>query len=110
LSTGDEPYTRILSTFSETTCLQVNNTQFTFSRVSPQSNLPLESVVLVSPVIDYLNGTVVTCIDTATGITSSTTIKIITNLGKSILEAEIIKLFELYSVMCLIHYAFISGQ
>jgi hypothetical protein len=89
LSTGDESYTRILSTFSEITYLQVNNTQFTFSRVSPQSSIPLESVVLISPANDYLNGTVVTCIDTDTGITSSTIIKIITDLGKSTLEAEI---------------------
>jgi hypothetical protein len=93
LSTGDESYSRILSTFSETTYLQTNHTQFTFSRVSPQSSLPLESVVLVSPARDYLNGTVVTCTDTATGISSSTTIKIITDLGKSTIEAEIIMLF-----------------
>jgi hypothetical protein len=92
LSTGDESYSRILSTFSETTYLQVNNTQFTFERASPQSNLPLESVVLVSPANDYLNGTVVTCIDTAAGKSSSTIIKIITDLGKSKLEAEIIML------------------
>ena len=77
LSTGDESYSRILSTFSETTYLQLNNTQFTFSRVSPQSNLPLESVVLISPATNYLNGTVVNCTDTATGKSSSTIIKII---------------------------------
>ena len=58
---GDEPYSRILSIFSETTYLQVNNTQFTFSRVSPSGTSPIESLLLISPVSSYLNGTMVNC-------------------------------------------------
>ena len=80
---GDESYSRILSPYSETTYLRLNNTQFTFSRVSPQSNLPLESLMIISPATNYLNGTVVNCMDTDTSKSSSTIIKIIAdNMGK----------------------------
>ena len=73
--------------------LQVNNTHFTFSRVSPQGNLPLESVLLISTVSIYLNGTVVSCTDRTTGKSSSTIINIITDPGKSItISKEMLKL------------------
>jgi hypothetical protein len=79
LSTGDESYERILSTSSEMSSLQVNNTQFIFSRVSPSGSAPVESLLLISSASSYLNGTVVNCIDRTTGNSSSTIINIITD-------------------------------
>ena len=100
----DESYSRILSAYSETTNLQVNNTQFTFSRVSPQSSSPLESVLLISPVSSYLNGTVVSCTDRSTGKSSSTIINIITDLGKSIITLILYEREKVAKILKLSHY------
>ena len=82
-STGDEPYSRTFSRYTETMGFQINTTQFTFSRVSPQGSSPLVSVLLIGPISRYLNGTVVNCTDGTGGEISSTIIKIITDLRKS---------------------------
>ena len=84
-------YSRLLSTSSEITSLQVNNTQFTFSRVSLPNTLPLVSVLLISPVSSYLNRTVVNCTDRTTDKSSSTIINIITDLGKFCIYTALIQ-------------------
>ena len=53
----------------QTLYLMVNSTKFTISRVSAQSTSPLVSRLLINPVSNYLNETVVNCTD----ITSETT-------------------------------------
>ena len=55
----------------------VNNTVFTFSRLSGPNSLPLISRLLIGPLSDDLNGTVVTCVDLVTSNSSSTVINIV---------------------------------
>ena len=56
------------------TQLLVNSTMFNFSRTSAQDSLPVMSKLVISPVNDSLNGTVVNCIDLDTSNSSSTTV------------------------------------
>ena len=57
--------------------LTVNNTVFTIYRLSDPNSLPLMSRLLIRPVSDDLNGTVVTCVDLEASISSSTIINIV---------------------------------
>ena len=43
--------------------LMVNSMLFNFSRTSARGSLPVESTLVIGPVSDNLNGTVVNCID-----------------------------------------------
>ena len=54
--------------------LIVNSTMFNFSRTSAQDRLPVMSRLLISPVSDGLQGTVINCVDVETSEVSSTTI------------------------------------
>ena len=70
--------TRLLSTLSGMSRLQINLTSFTFSRISAPSSLPLMSRLLISPTYTTLNGTVFRCEDVASS-DSSTTLVYVTN-------------------------------
>jgi hypothetical protein len=54
--------------------LMVNSTVFRFSRTSARDSLPVESRLLIGPVSDSLNGTVINCDDLQSSQSSSTTI------------------------------------
>ena len=54
--------------------LVVNSTVFCFSRTSAENSLPVMSRLLISPVSNGLNGTVINCVDMDTAESSSTTI------------------------------------
>ena len=57
--------------------LLVNLTVFNFSKTSAKDRLPVMSrLVLISPVSDGLNGTVINCVDVETSESSSTTVNI----------------------------------
>ena len=43
--------------------LMINSALFSFSRTSARGSLPVESTLVIGPVSDNLNGTVVNCID-----------------------------------------------
>lgn len=73
----DRRYTRILSTISQMSQLMINQTVFTFSRISGENSLPLTSRLSISPIGSGLNGTLVNCTDLATFNTSSTIINVI---------------------------------
>ena len=57
--------------------LTVNNIVFTFYRLSGPNSLPLMSRLLIRPVSDNLNGTVITCEDLETSNSSSTVINVV---------------------------------
>ena len=54
--------------------LIVNSIVFNFSRTSAQDRLPVMSKLLISPVSNSLNGTVINCVDVETSEVSSSTI------------------------------------
>ena len=72
--------TRILTEYTQAwSFLRFSTSLFTFSVISPPHTSPLSSSLLISPVIDNLNGTEVTC-DPLTSISShSASISIIDN-------------------------------
>jgi hypothetical protein len=74
---SDGRYTRILSTISQMSQLMINQTVFTFSRISGENSLPLTSRLSISPIGGGLNGTLVNCTDLATFNTSSATIDVV---------------------------------
>ena len=78
---NSEEYTRLVSMFDQApSILVVNSVMLNFSVISPPDSLPLMSMLLISPVIDNLNGTEVTCLDRITRDSShSATISIINN-------------------------------
>ena len=55
----------------------VNSTVFDFSRTSARNSLPVESRLLIGPVGNSLNGTVISCDDLESSESLSTTIVII---------------------------------
>ena len=57
--------------------LMVNSTLFSFSRTSARNSLPLESSLVIGPISDHLNGTVINCIDLESLQNLSTTVVII---------------------------------
>ena len=57
--------------------LMVNSTLFSFSRISARGSLPVESTLLIDPVSNNLNGTVVNCFDLVSSNSLSTTVIII---------------------------------
>ena len=57
--------------------LTVNNTLFTIYRLSGPNSLPLMSRLLIRPVSDNLNGTVITCEDLETSNSSSTVVNVV---------------------------------
>ena len=57
--------------------LMVNSTVFDFSRTSARNSLPVESRLLVGPVGNYLNGTVINCDDLESSESLSTAIIIV---------------------------------
>ena len=67
--------------------VMINNSIFTFSRLSGSDSLPLISRMIVNPVTSGLNGAVVNCFEgsTAINLVSTTTIRIIDpgQFGKS---------------------------
>ena len=76
---GNEPtaieFTRtITSTGSAMLNVIINSTVFNFSRISAHNSVPLMSRLVISPVSNGLNGTVMNCVDAAAGEVSSTTI------------------------------------
>ena len=73
---GPEDFTRTFdSTGSPTSQLTVNSTlMFNFSRISANNGVPVMSRVVISPVSNSLNGTVMKCVDTDTAEVPSTTI------------------------------------
>jgi hypothetical protein len=72
---GDSEVTRtITSTGSAISPLTVNSMMFNFSRISPHNSMPLMSRLVISPVSNSLNGTVMNCVDLDTGEVASTTI------------------------------------
>lgn len=56
--------------------LIVNSTVFNYSKTSAKDRLPVMSRILISPVSDRLNGTVINCVDVETAEVSSTTVNI----------------------------------
>ena len=56
--------------------LIVNLTVFNFSKTSAKDRLPVMSRILISPVSNGLNGTVVNCVDVETSEVLSTTVNI----------------------------------
>ena len=60
-----------------TSDLEVNSITFTFSRISAEGSLPVTSRLLINPVNDELNGTLVNCTDVITSETKSTSVLII---------------------------------
>ena len=74
---GEINFSRLVSITSVSSNLNVSGTVFTFSRHSIPNSLPLISNLLISPVSNYLNRTVVNCVDRETSNLTSTTIKII---------------------------------
>ncbi len=71
-------YTRALSTTNQPPePILIDETRFTFSRLSATSTLPLVSTLLIDPVNMGLNGTEVNCTDVNTSETVTTIIKII---------------------------------
>ena len=57
--------------------LMVNSTVFDFSRTSARNSIPVESRLLIGPVSDSLNGTVIICDDLESSESLSTAIVII---------------------------------
>ena len=71
------PNTRTLTSLSQTdqtSHLVVNSTTFSFSRISGENSLPLISRLLVNPVRETLNGTMVRCRDVVSSETTSTVV------------------------------------
>ena len=67
-------YNRVISSSSisnQTRHIIVNSTTFTFSRVSAPNGFPLISKLLISPVSNSLNGTLVNCMDISTSETAT---------------------------------------
>jgi hypothetical protein len=58
----------------------IGSTTFIYSRSSAENAVPVISTLLISPVSEDLNGTVVNCTDVTTSDTVSTTINVI--IGK----------------------------
>ena len=54
--------------------LTVNSTVFNFSRISAHNSMPVMSRLVISPVNNRLNGTVMNCVDVESGDVASTTI------------------------------------
>lgn len=71
---GQHPVSRLFSTHSGTSGLQMNFTNFTFSRISETNNLPLIARLLIWPTYTHLNESIVMCTDIATSNSSSTLI------------------------------------
>ena len=57
-----------------TSNLTVNSIVFNFSRISAHNSVPVMSRLMISPVSNSLNGTVMNCVDVESGEVSSTTI------------------------------------
>ena len=65
------------STGVESGSLIINSTiQISFSRLSREGSLPLISRMIISPVSEVLNGTLVNCMDTIASVSAITTILI----------------------------------
>ena len=77
ITLNDLPYSRLVSTTSANSTLNVSNIVFTFARTSSQNSLPLISVLLVNPVSAALNGSVVNCVNRETGRSSLTATTVI---------------------------------
>jgi hypothetical protein len=68
------------------TNLIINSMVFNFSRISAHNSMPVMSRLVISPVSNSLNGTVMNCVDLDTGKVSSTTVIVgerISSLGRS---------------------------
>jgi hypothetical protein len=73
--TSATEFSRSISYISSTRSpLTVNSTVFNFSRISAHNSMPLMSRLVISPVSNRLNGTVMICVDADAGEMSSTTI------------------------------------
>lgn len=70
-------YSRVLSTASQTSKLQINSTVFAFSRISVEGSTPLSSTLLISGTSTSLDGIMVNCGNRETSELLSTTIDII---------------------------------
>ena len=57
-----------------TSNLTINSTVFNFSRISAPNSMPVTSRLVISPVSNGLNGTVMSCVDVDSGEVASTTI------------------------------------
>ena len=79
--------------------LTVNSTVFNFSRISAHNSMPLMSRLVISPVSNGLNGTVMNCVDVHTREVSSTTIII----GERGVSQGIVYATQLYSYSCHMH-------
>ena len=64
----------ITSTGSAMLNVIVNSTVFNFSRISAPNSMPVTSRLVISPVSNGLNGTVMNCVDVEAGDVLSTTI------------------------------------
>ena len=64
----------ITSTGSIMSNLTVNSTVFNFSRISAHNSMPVMSRLVISPVSNGLDGTVVNCVDVDAAEVSSTTV------------------------------------
>ena len=64
----------IYSDSAEMSQLTVNSTVFSFSRTSAEYSLPVMSRLLIGPISNDLNGTVINCVDVAATESLSTTI------------------------------------
>ena len=56
--------------------LELNSITFIFSRISVAGSLPLISMLMINPVTDELNGTLVNCTDVLLSETNSTSVSI----------------------------------
>ena len=83
------PYARVLHSQSvpATSDLEVNSIIFIFLRISAEGSLPVISRLLINPVTDELNGTLVNCTDVLASETTSTSVSIMNeDLGKLMVQ------------------------
>ena len=82
--------------------LMVNSTLFNFSRTSARDSLPVESTLVIGPVSDNLNGTVVSCVDLESSNSSSTTVVTFRRDSLPGMQVMFLK-FLFYNLIVMIH-------